>query len=240
MGKINTCLKCLFIFFNVLFAIIGCILVFGAIKSSTYSSQLSSVGGPSLAWAWVIAIGVLCISSLGIYAGVSEKPLALKIFAGFMGIGMIIMLIFGIVVVVARNTIKQGFDSASEDIAKVFMDNEETQMFIEALQQTYHCCGVASAKDWGNKIPISCECTSYVQGGCKAKPAGTSGPNQIYAQTCGQFIYALINFVFEISMGLCFGFAITALLGLLVSLLMIHQVKHHDSEGAGSMAMKGY
>lgn len=38
-----------------------------------------TIGGPNLGWAWVFAIGVLGISCLGIYAGFSEKDLALKI-----------------------------------------------------------------------------------------------------------------------------------------------------------------
>lgn len=85
------------------------------------------ISGSSLGWSWVFAIGVLCISCLGIYAGFSEKDLALKIvrtdvkarkcwressslifrvqFAGFMGVGMLIMLIFGIIVVVSRNKV---------------------------------------------------------------------------------------------------------------------------------------
>lgn len=37
------------------------------------------IGGPNLGWIWVFAIGVLGISCLGIYAGFSEKELALKI-----------------------------------------------------------------------------------------------------------------------------------------------------------------
>ncbi|XP_047431158.1 uncharacterized protein LOC124999950 isoform X2 [Mugil cephalus] len=43
---------------------------------------------------------------------------------------------------------------------------------------------------------------------------------------------------FEIAIGICFGFSILALLGLLISLFMIHQIKHHDrSPGEYSMAM---
>lgn len=92
------------------------------------SWQMSAVGGPNLLWSWVFAIGVLGISILGIFAGCSEKLLALKIvgrkarlagwvrrikswpwfyvqFAGFMVAGMVIMMIFGIVVVVMRNKV---------------------------------------------------------------------------------------------------------------------------------------
>ncbi|XP_077399498.1 tetraspanin-8-like [Vanacampus margaritifer] len=250
MGKINSCLKCLFVFFNVIFAIIGCLLIFGAVKASVFSAQLSAVGAPGLGWVWVFAIGVLAISCLGIYAGVSEKELALKIFAGFMSVGMIIMLIFGIVVVVMRNKVREIFRSSSAEVAKPFMAEKGFRDMLEQLQESGHCCGLGSASDWGEEIPDTCKCKPGLDGfggygmfghsGCKAKPQGTTGPNQIYQQTCGEVIISYSDLFFNIAIGFLFGFAITALLGLLVALLMIHQVRRHDQAGTSSMAMKGY
>ncbi|XP_061922340.1 23 kDa integral membrane protein-like [Entelurus aequoreus] len=248
MGKINGCLKCLFIFFNVIFAIIGCLLIFGVVKASIYSQQLSAVGAPGMAWVWVFAIGVIAISCLGIYAGSSERGLALKMFAGFMGVGMIIMLIFGIIVVVLRNKVRDNFRSASSDAVKQQMDQEEFRKMLEQIQQSAQCCGLVSPKDWGDDIPASCECKSsgsrsygiFGSSGCSARPQGSRGPNQIYAETCSDFIITWTDFFFNIVMGFFFGFAVTALLGLLVSLLMVHQVKRHDQGGPTSMAMKGY
>ncbi|XP_057710760.1 tetraspanin-8-like [Corythoichthys intestinalis] len=250
MAKINSCLKCLFVFFNVVFAIIGCLLIFGAVKASVYSSQLSALGAPGLGWMWVFAIGVLGISCLGIYAGISEKELALKIFAGFMAVGMIIMLIFGIVVVVMRNKIRQTFLSASAEAAEPFMADEGFRAFLQQLQESGQCCGLVSARDWGDDIPASCRCRPGLDGfggfgifghsGCKARPQGTTGPDQIYQQTCGELLVTYADFFFNIAIGFLFGFAITALLGLLVSLLMTHQVRRHDRAGASNMAMRGY
>ncbi|XP_044042749.1 uncharacterized protein LOC122871558 isoform X2 [Siniperca chuatsi] len=220
MGKINGCLKCLFIFFNVLFAIIGCLLIYGAVRASTYNQQLSVTGGPAVGWSWVFAIGVLGISCLGIYAGCSEKGLALKI-------------------------LKESLHSASSEVAKIYVENDDMRTMLEDLQQSVQCCGVVSAKDWGDVIPNSCQCSSHAEyrvfgSECMSRPQGTQGPDQIYKQTCGDFIFSLADFVFKIFMGFLFGFAVTALLGLLVSLLMIHQVKRYDSAGGASIAMKGY
>ncbi|CAK6974562.1 CD63 antigen-like [Scomber scombrus] len=231
MGKINGCLKCLFIFFNVLFAIIGCVLIFGAVKSSAVASQMSSVGAPGIGWVWVFAIGVLAISCLGIYAGCAEKDLVLKIFAGFMAVGLVIMLIFGIIIVVMRNKIKTNFTSATAEYAEPLMKDDGFRALLDGLQQSAQCCGVASAADWGNEIPESCACSSsgYFGGGCNSKP-----------QTCGETIFLFVDIFFKIAMGFFFGFAVTALLGLLVSLLMIYQIKRHDSSGGASIAMKGF
>ncbi|XP_018550338.1 tetraspanin-8 [Lates calcarifer] len=241
--KINGCLKCLFVFFNVLFAIIGCLLIYGTVKATIVSSQLSAFGGPSLGWGWVFAIGVLGISCLGIYAACSEKVLALKIFAGFMGVGMVIMLIFGIVVVVARNKIRDNYNSVAEEVAKQIQNDDGLRQTLEAIQLTLQCCGVVRAEDWGSDIPQSCECNTNGPLGkatCKAKPQGTTGPSQIYDQPCGTVIYSWIDIAFQVFMGICFGFAVTALMGLLVSLLMIHQIKRYDNVGGASIAMKGY
>ncbi|KAM9334442.1 tetraspanin-8-like [Symphorus nematophorus] len=247
MAKINGCLKCLFIFFNVVFAIFGCLLVFGAVKSSVYSGVVSGVGGPNLGWGWVFALGVLGISCLGIFAGCSEKELALKIFAGFMAVGMLIMLICGIVVVVKRNQIRTAFDEASAEVAKPFVEDEGMRAVLEGLQLTSRCCGVVSASDWGNNIPDSCECTGGREYGalgtgrdCTSKPVGATGPDRIYKQTCSDIIFMYFDIFFKIIMAFFFGFAVTALLGLLVSILMIHQVRRSDNAGGPSIAMKGY
>ncbi|XP_078137482.1 23 kDa integral membrane protein-like [Sander vitreus] len=245
MGKINGCIKCLFIFFNVLFAILGCVLMFGAVKVSVYSSMFLQIGGPSLVWIWVFAIGVLGISILGIVAACYEKELILKVFAGFMGLGMIIMLIFGIIVVVTRNKVKEGFDTAASAFGKAFINNDELRAMLMSIEQSTHCCGLGGSADWGDDIPNSCQCSpgAYSSFGaytCKPKPQGASGPDQIYAKGCSEFIFTYVNVLFQVCMGFCFGFAVTALLGLLITILMIHQVKHYDSCGGTSIAMKSY
>ncbi|XP_068442868.1 tetraspanin-8-like [Clinocottus analis] len=246
MGKINGCLKCLFIFFNVLYAILGCVLVYLVAKSTVYSNQLSMVGGPSMGWGWVFAIGVLGISCLGIYAGISENRLALKIFAGFMVVGMIIMMIFGVIVVVARNKLKEQLDSVSAELAKPFIADDEMRAMLEELQRSAKCCGVVSEMDWDDHIPTSCQCSAHyhapgaLETGCKVRPKGTSGPDQIFSQTCGDVIFSWMHLFFQILMGFFFGLAVTALLGLLVSLLMVHQVGRHDGAAGSSIAMKGY
>lgn len=240
MGKINGCIKCIFIFFNVLFMILGCVLIYGAVRATAVTVQMSSFGMPGLGWAWVFAIGVLGVSSLGIYAACSEKALALKIFAGFMGIGMIIMMIFGIVVAVKRNQIKTIFYSASSELVEPYMKEQSLRDVLEAVQQSAKCCGIVSANDWGEEIPISCECSpsDLGYGSCKSRPQGTRGPQKVFAQSCGDFMFSWVDIFFKILLGFFFGFAVTALLGLLITIFMIHQVQRNDT--GGGIAMKGY
>ncbi|KAK5877056.1 hypothetical protein CesoFtcFv8_026341 [Champsocephalus esox] len=244
MGKINGCIKCLFIFFNVVFAILGCVLFYLAVQITPFSHQVAAMGGPSPAWSWVFALGVLILPVLGIVAACMEKELVFRIFAGFMVAGMIIMLVFGIVVVVSRNTLKDSLDNLSAEVAKPIMEEEEMRNMLMAFEQSAQCCGVVSSSDWGMFIPQSCECKMQRTGfsfssGCKAKPAGARGPDQIYATSCSGALFEIANFFFKITMGICFTFAILALLALLMSVLMVQQIRKHDG-GGSSMAMQSY
>ncbi|KAJ0056951.1 hypothetical protein NL108_000765, partial [Boleophthalmus pectinirostris] len=116
--------------------IIGCLLIFGAVKASAINGQYSSLGTPGVGWGWVFAIGVLGISCLGIYAGCSEKQLALKIFAGFMVAGMIVMLIFGIYVAVTRNKLKDALTNVTSEASQTYMENDDFKIMLDALQST--------------------------------------------------------------------------------------------------------
>ncbi|XP_033991684.1 23 kDa integral membrane protein-like [Trematomus bernacchii] len=244
MGKINGCIKCLFIYFNVVFALLACVLIYLAVDDTGFSRQFTAVGAPSLVWILVFAPCVVVLSVFGIVAACMEKQLLFKIFAGFMVAGMIIMLIFGILVVVSRNTLKDSYDTASPEAAKPFMEEEAMRLLLMQLEERGHCCGVVSSSDWGNDIPQSCECKDQYTGfsistGCKPKPVGASGPDEIYATSCSNVLFAILDIIFQIFMGFYFTFAVLALLGLLMSILMIHQIRKHDS-GGSSMAMKTY
>ncbi|XP_031714660.1 CD63 antigen-like [Anarrhichthys ocellatus] len=258
MGKINGCLKCLFIFFNVISALIGCGLIYLVVKFQPDSSQLSEVGAPSMAWGWVFAIGVFGISCLGIFAACSENLIALRIFAAFMGFGLIFMLICGIAVVVYKNKVKELYDNASAEMAKTYIEDDKSRGILEKLQKNLHCCGVVSSEDWNMTIPDSCDCYPALGGGfnqsgggvnpsgasgyeCISRPKGFhSGPDKIFKQSCSEAIFGWVNLAFQIMMGFFFGLAVTALLGLLVSIMMIHQVKRYDSGRGASMPMKAY
>ncbi|XP_049616467.1 tetraspanin-8 isoform X2 [Syngnathus scovelli] len=210
MGKVNGCLKCLFVFFNVVFAIVGCLLIFAAVKTSNYSAQ----------------------------------------FAGFMVAGMIIMLVFGIVGVVLRNKVRQILLSSSAEVVKPYMAEQSFRDMLEQLQEPAQCCGVVSASDWGEDIPSTCKCRPGLDGfggygifghpGCQARPQGTTGPDQIYQQSCSEVIVIYSDLIFNIVIGFLFAFAVTALLGLLIALLMNHQIKRHEQAGVSSVAMKAY
>lgn len=245
MGKINGCLKCIFVFFNVLFAIFGALLIYGLLQTSTYKEDISSLDLPGLIWGWLFVIGVLGVSSLGIFATCCESIIGLKLFASFMGIGMIIMFYAGINVARERNEIETAF---RDELQRANLREEVIRSMVEEIQSNFHCCGIRSATDWGDNIPDSCECISsnpgYVTYGgsnslrCKSKPQEIRGPDEIYEQSCYDIILELLNLGFNILFGFVFGFAIIALLGLLIAICMINQVKSDNSRE--SMYLRKY
>ncbi|XP_047431912.1 tetraspanin-8-like [Mugil cephalus] len=238
MGKVNGCLKCVFIFFNLLFAIIGGVLIIVTGIASIYSHQISAVGGSGLVWCWVFAISVIGISCLGICAACSDYLCALKTFAGFMGAGLIIMLICGFIVVAKGNEMKEVVYITYRDYVD-YMEDERSIPPVESHSLMFFqdkCCELMGAKDWGSDIPLSCAC--YGSPECKSRPYGTTGPYLIYAKGCMEIILQYIDTGLNIIKGIFFGFSAIALLGLLISSSMIHQIKRHDrSAGQYSMAM---
>ncbi|XP_047431161.1 tetraspanin-8-like [Mugil cephalus] len=238
MGKVNGCLKCVFIIFNSLFVIIGGVLFYGMVEFSG-SDEAFENGASGLVWSWVFVIAIIAIPSMGICAACAENLFALKTFAGFMGTGMIFMLICGFSVATEGNEVKAAFNSDFRQYANEIMKHEGTRKLLKSLQESEKCCGLMGAEDWGSDIPQSCACNGSSE--CKSRPYGTTGPDQVYAKGCKGIILQYIDIGLNVIKGIFFGFSAIALLGLLISYSMIHQIKHHDSlPGGYSMAIKGF
>ncbi|XP_059905629.1 CD63 antigen-like isoform X1 [Gadus macrocephalus] len=228
MGKINGCLKCVFVLLNALFVIFGVLMIIGLVKAHP---QLSSQMGPG-SWAglWVFSVGMLLVSILGLTAAKTEKTALLKGFAGLMGAIMIIMMILGIVMASYRNQLK----NIPPDFVRQMMADNTVQEGLDNVQGQLQCCGLMSYEDWGNRIPLSCECLE--DNVCTDRPGHLEGPAKIYSRPCFPIVSDLLVYALTFSMGVFFVFAVTALLCLGASLLMIGQVRRHDG-GRGGQAI---
>ncbi|XP_056443707.1 tetraspanin-10-like [Gadus chalcogrammus] len=158
MGKINRCLKCVFVLLNAVFGIFGGFMIFGLVKAQAVEPQLPSEVGPWL-WAglWVFSLGMLMVSILGETAAKTEKTALLKVFAGLMVAVMIIMMILGIVMASYRNKEKVSFENISPDIVGEMMAKNNVREILNNAQGPLQCCGIMSYQDWGNSIPGSCK-----------------------------------------------------------------------------------
>ncbi|CAL8386639.1 unnamed protein product [Boreogadus saida] len=238
MGKINCCLKCVFVLLNAVFGIFGVLMIIGLVKAQVVEPQLSSeMGTGSWAGLWVFSVGMLLVSILGLTAALTKKTALLKGFAGLMGAIMIIMMILGIVVAYYRNQLK----NITPDSMRQMMADDTVQEGLGNVQGQFQCCGLMSYEDWGNSIPLSCECLEDNM--CTDRPGHLEGPAKIYSRPCFPIMYDLVVHVLTVSMGVFFGFAVTALLCLGASLLMIGQLRRHDGGRGGqaiAMTTPGY
>ncbi|MEQ2171631.1 hypothetical protein GOODEAATRI_012879 [Goodea atripinnis] len=204
-----------------------------------FTEQMETVDAPSVIWVWVFAICMLGISMLGTHAARTENKSCLKVFAGFMGIGMIVMLIFGIAVAVLKKPTIENFQS--DEFAKDIMKTKEP---LETLQEHLQCCGWTGVEDWGTSIPKSCRCpSSYGKletAECKSMPEGFTGPSDIYSKSCRHAFVYYVELGFKISLGIIFGFFVIAVIGLIIAINMIHQISHHSSIGQTALALRAY
>ncbi|CAL8386640.1 unnamed protein product [Boreogadus saida] len=228
MGKINCCLKCVFVLLNAVFGILGVLMIIGLVKAPP---QLSSEMGPG-SWAglWVFSVGMLLVSILGLTAALTKKTALLIGFAGLMGAIMIIMMILGIVVAYYRNQ----FKNLPPDTVRQMMADDTVKERLKSVQEQLQCCGFMSYKDWGNRIPLSCKCLK--DNVCIDRPWRLQGPAKIYSRPCFPIMFESLVPTLTVLMGVFFGFAVTALLCLGASLLMIGQVRRHDG-GRGGQAI---
>lgn len=113
MGKINGCLKGVFIAFKFVFTVLGIVIVLQLSEFSyQYQKGNMEMDGETIFWGWVVAIAMIGISALGSHAACTENKCCLKAFAVFMVIGMVIMLICGVFAIVYKIQVKQSSEYA--------------------------------------------------------------------------------------------------------------------------------
>ncbi|XP_014328444.1 23 kDa integral membrane protein-like isoform X1 [Xiphophorus maculatus] len=237
MGKIDGCLKAVFISFNCLFACLGGILIYVLIRFSPSDYEMEGIDAPSVIWLWVFAVITLLISLLGSHAARTENKCGLKLFAVLMGLGMVLMLVFGVAVVVLKKQEMENFRSPK--VAQEFLKDNEKKQLLETLQEHLHCCGWSGVEDWGSDVPKSCRCTlSYEE--CKPNPQGSIGPSSVHSKSCGEIVGDYVEYAVKIGLCIIFGFAFVAMMGLIISANMINQISRHDRAGMSAFAMKAY
>ncbi|XP_008399011.1 CD63 antigen-like [Poecilia reticulata] len=238
MGKIDGCLKAVFISFNCLFTCLGGMLIYGLLQINLSAYKMEGIDAPSIIWIWVFAISIVLISLLGTHAARTENKCGLKLFAVLMGIGMVLMVICGVLVIVSKNQAMEIF--RSPEVAKEILKDNKKKHLLETAQKELQCCGWTGVEDWGSDIPDSCRCTPSYGSECKSIPQGFGGFSSVHSKSCGEITWAYIEYGIKLALGFIFGFAFVAVMGLIISANMINQISRHDRAGIPAFAMKDY
>ncbi|XP_056132457.1 tetraspanin-8-like isoform X2 [Lampris incognitus] len=200
MAEVNSCLKSLFTFFNILFAIVGgfilALALLSQIVSSTHGGQALEGRSVGLAILYFTGSVTMVISILGAYGAHKENRVALIVVDGLM-------------------------EEKFREVLPLDRADADIQNQVVQLQETFHCCGLFSYADWEQNIPESCVCDPQEMEECRMVEMQHK---MVYSQTCFPIVLHYVDLFADISLGVLFALAVLALLGLALSSLMIHQI----------------
>ncbi|XP_056132456.1 tetraspanin-8-like isoform X1 [Lampris incognitus] len=225
MAEVNSCLKSLFTFFNILFAIVGgfilALALLSQIVSSTHGGQALEGRSVGLAILYFTGSVTMVISILGAYGAHKENRVALIVFLVCMVVGSLLMLVVAIPSVIARAHVDGLMEEKFREVLPLDRADADIQNQVVQLQETFHCCGLFSYADWEQNIPESCVCDPQEMEECRMVEMQHK---MVYSQTCFPIVLHYVDLFADISLGVLFALAVLALLGLALSSLMIHQI----------------
>nr|XP_033470585.1 23 kDa integral membrane protein-like [Epinephelus lanceolatus] len=237
MAQVNPCLKCTFTAFNILFAIIGGFIIGFALLIQVLTNIHGGEGvglegrTSGLIGLYVVGAITMVIAILGAYGAHRESKVSLIVFLVCMVIGTLLMLRVGIPTAAIRPELEGIMETRARENLPLDQASEEVKALVEELQKGLHCCGLFSYKDWEDNVPDSCMCNQEEQMEGKCVPVSyrvTLQRDYVYSQSCFPIISYYILLVADVMIGVCFTLAILALLGMILSSIIIHQMRHPD------------
>ncbi|KAM9705766.1 tetraspanin-8-like [Menidia menidia] len=233
MAQINTCLKRTFTLFNVFFAIVGGVIIGLGMVSQILSS---SEGGGNLSGrttglisVYVLGAVVMVIASVGAHGARKEHKVSLIVFLVCMVIGGLIMFRAGFTTAIIRPQLRFQMEKKFQEAVPLDEAPYEVQQVANDLQEQLHCCGLFSYSDWEDHPPPSCRCEpSEEPDQCQVVSYESLIPQKqsVYKQPCFPIIMSYVHMGFDIVLGVIFTLAALAVIGLILSSIMIHQLRH--------------
>ncbi|XP_041819682.1 tetraspanin-8-like [Chelmon rostratus] len=236
MAQVNTCLKRTFTIFNIFFAIVGGIIIALALLSQV----MTNVNGgdnlegrtTGLLVLYIVGSVTMVIAILGAYGAHKESKVCLIVFLVCMVIGSLLMLRVGIPAASARPKLEGMLENKFRSLLPLDEASDEVKNMAESLQTQLHCCGLFSYEDWEQKIPDSCLCNQEEELEGKCQSVGYTllmqPKKSVYIKTCFPIIMYYVLLVIDIMIGVVFTLAVLALLGMVLSSIMIHQLRYPD------------
>ncbi|CAN9508221.1 unnamed protein product [Ophioblennius macclurei] len=232
MAQINTTLKLVFTIFNVIFAIIGGLIVTLALIAQIVTSVGQDIENRTVGLIALYVFGgiTMVVAVLGAYGAHKEKKGALVAFLVCMVIGSLVMLRVAIPTAIARPELQDILESRFRSYIPLNEAPQEVQTLANTLQTQMHCCGLFDYTDWSDDIPESCECNPRLSeiSDCRKVTYQEVMTKFVYAEPCFPILMKYILLVADITLGVVLTLAIFALLGMILSSIMIHQMRFPD------------
>ncbi|XP_043964426.1 tetraspanin-8-like [Gambusia affinis] len=236
MAQINSCLKWTFLVFNLLFALVGAIILCFAVVSQVLTSEDGEMENRTTAIICLYVMGAITmlLGLLGAYGAYKEHKISLILFLVCMVIGSLVMIQSGIPGAIARPQVEGFLEERFRTLLPLDTATIREKNLVDSLQTHLHCCGLFSYRDWNEDFPSSCDCPSIEDdesATCTVVPGIDRYPfvmqsRSIYSKPCVPIIMYYILLVADISLGIIFTLAALAILGMILSSIMIHQLRH--------------
>lgn len=233
--QINPCLKRTFTVFNILFALVGAVIITITLLAQVFTNVNGDLEGrdTGLLVLYIVGSVTMVIAILGAYGACKESKVSLIVFLVCMVIGSLLMLRAGIPAAVARPKLEGFLEEKFRAVLPLDKASEDVKDMADAIQTQLHCCGLFSYEDWEGDIPDSCLCNQVeeMEGKCQTvtyRLLMLQKQRSIYIKTCFPIIISYVHMIADITIGIIFTLAILALLGLILSSIMIHQMRYPD------------
>lgn len=215
------CVKILLFIFNLIFFLVGLLLVIAGALIQTKFNEYVTVLGSSFSVAPFIIIGVgsfiLVVAFFGCCGAFKEHVCMVQTFAAFLIIILIVEFAGAIAGFVLQSKILPIITKALTQALGAYNKNNAYKVAIDKIQQEFSCCGVNSTSDWNGQIPPSC-CAGNVTT-CPQAKAFTQG---CLAGFQG-FVNKNIGIVAGIAMGVCF----IEILGIVFACCLASSIKNN-------------
>jgi len=232
--KINTCLKRVFTAFNIFFAIVGGLILALAVLAHAVTRSAGGLENyGSLIVLYVLGSVTMLISILGAYGAHKENRVSLILFLVCMIIGSLVMLRAGVPAAFLRSELDGMMEDKLKSLRPLDGMSQENTNLANQVQENLHCCGLFSYEDWERQIPDSCLCNPQEEMDEQCMTIKykammflpTRLPMTIHKEPCYPIIMYYINFMADVVLGVIFTLAILAVLGMVLSSILIHQLR---------------
>jgi len=225
MDKVGiTCLKTLFMLFNIVLLAFGLVLlilgVWMKVQLSQYFETLTEDSYDLLPWILIgIGLGVVVIGILGCLCTSKGIAPLLYLYSIFLMIIFIAAIAIGIYGFIIKGKVSKTFDEGLTKSMETYVSDENSKMAMDQLQITLKCCGKNSSKDWFNipwengtetskSAPLSC---------CIEEDCDNTDTSALFDEGCYIKVTSFVKTYFAAIGGSVIGFAFVQLLGGVVA-----------------------
>ncbi|XP_014849891.1 PREDICTED: tetraspanin-33 [Poecilia mexicana] len=248
---VNSFVKYLLFFFNLMFWVISLLMVAVGIYARTVKHAEATLTSLSLDPAvMLIVVGVLIflVTFCGCVGSLRENICLLQIFCISLVVIFIIQLAAGVLSFIFSNKARQKVTEVINDAIVHYRDDADLQNLIDFGQEEFGCCGAATYLDWSNNIYFHCNQTNPSRERCSVpfsccilsrnesvvntmcgqgmqEREFAEAGKEIHTSGCIDILDDFIHSNMIVLGGIALGLAVPELVGMILSQLLINQIK---------------